>query len=139
SCSLRLFFFFQAEDGIRDFHVTGVQTCALPISSTERKPKPCSCSRKAVWPSMNWNTEKVRSAMNHHPRRAASPGALLFRALEHLHLDHLVAVAQFVHVLHAAEHLAEHGVHPVQMGLGSIANVKLGAARVGAPVGHGHG
>src|SRR5690625_7860637 len=27
------FFFFQAEDGIRDGHVTGVQTCALPISS----------------------------------------------------------------------------------------------------------
>src|SRR5207253_6532210 len=27
-------FFFQAEDGIRDGHVTGVQTCALPISST---------------------------------------------------------------------------------------------------------
>src|SRR5690606_39469486 len=25
---------FQAEDGIRDFHVTGVQTCALPISVT---------------------------------------------------------------------------------------------------------
>src|SRR5690606_39770377 len=25
------YFFFQAEDGIRDFHVTGVQTCALPI------------------------------------------------------------------------------------------------------------
>src|SRR2546425_5464514 len=28
---LRLFFFFQAEDGIRDKLVTGVQTCALPI------------------------------------------------------------------------------------------------------------
>src|SRR5690606_39605592 len=26
-------FFCQAEDGIRDFHVTGVQTCALPISA----------------------------------------------------------------------------------------------------------
>src|SRR5439155_9654018 len=26
-------FFFQAEDGIRDGHVTGVQTCALPISN----------------------------------------------------------------------------------------------------------
>src|SRR5439155_6724899 len=26
-------FFFQAEDGIRDGHVTGVQTCALPICS----------------------------------------------------------------------------------------------------------
>src|SRR5690625_7876858 len=28
-----LFFFFQAEDGIRVGHVTGVQTCALPISA----------------------------------------------------------------------------------------------------------
>src|SRR2546427_5153236 len=28
------FFFFQAEDGIRDLTVTGVQTCALPISYT---------------------------------------------------------------------------------------------------------
>src|SRR5437016_12019764 len=27
-----VFFFFQAEDGIRDWSVTGVQTCALPIS-----------------------------------------------------------------------------------------------------------
>src|SRR5690606_40018466 len=31
-------FFFQAEDGIRDFHVTGVQTCALPISPTSPAP-----------------------------------------------------------------------------------------------------
>src|SRR6266508_2322503 len=30
-CVSCLFFFFQAEDGIRDGHVTGVQTCALPI------------------------------------------------------------------------------------------------------------
>src|SRR5256886_12792781 len=30
--SLCFFFFFQAEDGIRDLTVTGVQTCALPIS-----------------------------------------------------------------------------------------------------------
>src|SRR5207249_8443618 len=30
-CSIRLCFFFQAEDGIRDRNVTGVQTCALPI------------------------------------------------------------------------------------------------------------
>src|SRR5688572_32501241 len=30
---LRCFFFFQAEDGIRDLTVTGVQTCALPISA----------------------------------------------------------------------------------------------------------
>src|SRR5690606_24785507 len=31
SVLLSFSFFFQAEDGIRDFHVTGVQTCALPI------------------------------------------------------------------------------------------------------------
>src|SRR5690554_7239604 len=36
------FFFFQAEDGIRDADVTGVQTCALPIS---------------VW---DWNTSPIR-------------------------------------------------------------------------------
>src|SRR5690606_40420544 len=35
-------FFFQAEDGIRDFHVTGVQTCALPISRSPYAPVP-SC------------------------------------------------------------------------------------------------
>src|SRR5690606_39726478 len=32
-------FFFQAEDGIRDFHVTGVQTCALPISGKTPKAR----------------------------------------------------------------------------------------------------
>src|SRR5260370_32719058 len=31
-----IFFFFQAEDGIRDSSVTGVQTCALPISALHR-------------------------------------------------------------------------------------------------------
>src|SRR5256885_12173662 len=30
--NLFIFFFFQAEDGIRDYKVTGVQTCALPIT-----------------------------------------------------------------------------------------------------------
>src|SRR5688500_20192362 len=30
-------FFFQAEDGIRDYKVTGVQTCALPIYILQRK------------------------------------------------------------------------------------------------------
>src|SRR2546426_1381320 len=35
-CFIFFFFFFQAEDGIRDYKVTGVQTCALPISSRRR-------------------------------------------------------------------------------------------------------
>src|SRR5690606_39287914 len=36
------FFFFQAEDGIRDFHVTGVQTCALPIYNRNSYENPKS-------------------------------------------------------------------------------------------------
>src|SRR3989449_10505368 len=38
SVLLFLFFFFQAEDGIRDVAVTGVQTCALPISPARGRP-----------------------------------------------------------------------------------------------------
>src|SRR5690606_40444643 len=45
--ALEFFFFFQAEDGIRDFHVTGVQTCALPIS-VSGSPSPRSTRRRAV-------------------------------------------------------------------------------------------
>src|SRR2546430_13249950 len=40
-CSIErsvFFFFFQAEDGIRDLTVTGVQTCALPISCSRARP-----------------------------------------------------------------------------------------------------
>src|SRR5439155_18966239 len=43
-----MIFFFQAEDGIRDGHVTGVQTCALPIYEKvkpRRKPNP----NKKTW------------------------------------------------------------------------------------------
>src|SRR2546421_9416865 len=36
------FFFFQAEDGIRDLIVTGVQTCALPISLAGRRASDAS-------------------------------------------------------------------------------------------------
>src|SRR2546427_11841596 len=40
-------FFFQAEDGIRDLTVTGVQTCALPICLLARAAAPCPRSRAA--------------------------------------------------------------------------------------------
>ena len=39
-----MFFFFQAEDGIRDYKVTGVQTCALPISSQENYVSGCTAT-----------------------------------------------------------------------------------------------
>src|SRR2546429_2444074 len=43
------FFFFQAEDGIRDVAVTGVQTCALPISAHLRE---CCSRRSALAPRL---------------------------------------------------------------------------------------
>src|SRR5690606_40907482 len=60
--SLFFFFFFQAEDGIRDFHVTGVQTCALPIwPNCSGGPTPaassCTCPTAAIsrtWACTNW-------------------------------------------------------------------------------------
>src|SRR5688500_19869346 len=36
--------FFQAEDGIRDYKVTGVQTCALPISGDVRDLEPLAAA-----------------------------------------------------------------------------------------------
>src|SRR5256885_279875 len=39
----RTVFLFQAEDGIRDYKVTGVQRCALPILGLPRERHPCFC------------------------------------------------------------------------------------------------
>src|SRR5690349_23859166 len=42
-------FFFQAEDGIRDLYVTGVQTCALPISFGSLRR--ASSTEPTIWPT----------------------------------------------------------------------------------------
>src|SRR3712207_8164039 len=43
-----LFFFFQAEDGIRDIGVTGVQTCALPIYHLRGRGVGAGCARPVL-------------------------------------------------------------------------------------------
>src|SRR5256885_1710493 len=50
-------FFFQAEDGIRDYKVTGVQTCALPIWPRDSSGRTCASgySRRAI-ASWEWTT-----------------------------------------------------------------------------------
>src|SRR5262249_56565115 len=55
-------FFFQAEDGIRDWSVTGVQTCALPISANISAPSR-ACSRTSSFPSTakTVDTKKAKS------------------------------------------------------------------------------
>src|SRR6266511_5511629 len=64
--TIPLFFFFQAADGIRDFHVTGVQTCALPIFSWRR-----------CWPSTSIiTTGTVHTAAWARPHRVDRPDRL---------------------------------------------------------------
>src|SRR5689334_23502272 len=61
---LLVFFFFQAEDGIRAGTVTGVQTCALPISSPRPDARRATCmnqlnaSRSFVAPRSRVTSEK---------------------------------------------------------------------------------
>src|SRR5258708_12384835 len=96
-----VFFFFQAEDGIRDDLVTGVQTCALPISS----PRRCAprASRRTTgresWKPSARNAgvmKRCRSrrvSMASH-RNAPRPASLHHRSEEHTSElqspDHLV-------------------------------------------------
>src|SRR5256886_9677014 len=61
---LVLFFFFQAEDGIRDLTVTGVQTCALPICPP--------CARTGPWPVRYRRPHIEQTAFRGDPPRAAT-------------------------------------------------------------------
>src|SRR5258708_21888252 len=60
-----VFFFFQAEDGIRDDLVTGVQTCALPISLRRN-------FRPGVAPRRSTRTFSCHARSKISPKRAAS-------------------------------------------------------------------
>src|SRR5256885_10425510 len=73
-CSL---FFFQAEDGIRDYKVTGVQTCALPISADRPDSGPSAQCRCPAGPCP-WT---------HSPRSGAAPAD---RKSTRLNSSHLV-------------------------------------------------
>src|SRR5688572_31187460 len=80
---LFFFFFFQAEDGIRDLTVTGVQTCALPISRC-RSPSPrdrrrpssrrAPAARRAARPSRS-GTRRSRP-WDPSTGRTATPGKI---------------------------------------------------------------
>src|SRR5204863_6485673 len=68
--SVKLIFFFRAEDGIRDLYVTGVQTCALPIYilclssgeiSQELKQRMFATMPgfEAIWPAIEKGGEEI--------------------------------------------------------------------------------
>src|SRR5690606_39361689 len=65
-------FFFQAEDGIRYFHVTGVQTCALPIS-----PLPVHGFDVADLPPNRLLCRNVRSSVNGEIKRLVGQAKFL--------------------------------------------------------------
>src|SRR6267154_4584804 len=58
-----IFFFFQAEDGIRDGRVTGVQTCALPIFRAAIGP-----SRPIVFRFSQWKQQDFRARLANTPQ-----------------------------------------------------------------------
>src|SRR5215467_15206831 len=64
------FFFFQAEDGIRDYKVTGVQTCALPISRRRCGPwaRKATCLRSSPF-SMRSEERRVGKSVDLGGRR----------------------------------------------------------------------
>src|SRR5689334_23669345 len=71
------FFFFQAEDGIRDGTVTGVQTCALPISDWPPGARACAArggrsGRRSRWPPAS---PSPRSSDPRRGRGTATPRA----------------------------------------------------------------
>src|SRR2546430_6997142 len=66
------FFFFQAEDGIRDLTVTGVQTCALPISTKSRFQR-ASEERRCFGPRSSWAVQTGRASFETSNSVAAHP------------------------------------------------------------------
>src|SRR5688500_19731000 len=52
-------FFFQAEDGIRDYKVTGVQTCALPIFLTVEAPLPIAAGTAGYHVEVRYDGQRV--------------------------------------------------------------------------------
>src|SRR5437762_4826296 len=68
------FFFFQAEDGIRDTSVTGVQTCALPIWTHHESPTK-GTRRGSLSPSetsTSWPRDRQLASAVVRPRTAAA-------------------------------------------------------------------
>src|SRR5437762_11317154 len=73
------FFFFQAEDGIRDTSVTGVQTCALPICPTMTNL--AGGSRCLADARNSWRRHAERRRSEEHTSELQSPMYLVCRLL----------------------------------------------------------
>src|SRR2546429_2903190 len=90
---LVFFFFFQAEDGIRDVAVTGVQTCALPIYSCAERGRYADqlfvkqCYRRPVGPASMCTLSMYRLNCSFELKPAGAPaletlGEMTFRLFD---------------------------------------------------------
>src|SRR2546430_4339763 len=80
-----LFFFFQAEDGIRDLTVTGVQTCALPISSAStpaRTSAPSAMPAPSARTTPSWRAAHAPCDTSGSCGRASTTSAATTRSEE---------------------------------------------------------
>src|SRR5690606_40324088 len=76
-------FFFQAEDGIRDFHVTGVQTCALPIWFSYKGKYVCYKELKNEFPNITFNkVKKILDSSKDYAIYKLIPKKYMFRSEE---------------------------------------------------------
>src|SRR5260370_41361304 len=75
-----LIFFFQAEDGIRDSSVTGVQTCALPIYGLANQPGAAQGAahipNRAAVGDLRGAWRSLSTIAGLHPRAGRKPGGL---------------------------------------------------------------
>src|SRR3989440_6061468 len=77
-----IFFFFQAEDGIRDLIVTGVQTCALPISGPLGGDARGDFASDAVGDALARALRRAQRRARHQPARLAQRRARVLRSEE---------------------------------------------------------
>src|SRR2546429_1436608 len=73
--SFCFFFFFQAEDGIRDVAVTGVQTCALPILRACRRVRAGDRGGQAARRGVSARAWPLPEALHRRGRDTGVPGA----------------------------------------------------------------
>src|SRR3989454_1157000 len=99
---LCFFFFFQAEDGIRDYKVTGVQTCALPISAVVAELERIRRAGEAIRSlGMRFNAGHALNYFNVEPV-ARLPG------VRELHIGHaIVSRAVFVGMREAVREMKQ--------------------------------
>src|SRR5690606_40172300 len=121
-------FFFQSEDGIRGFHVTGVQTCALPIST--RMPEDLSGRQVYVLDPMLATGGTLVASIQELIKRGADDvtAVVLLAAPEGVEVMERELAGTPVTVVTAAvdQRLNEHGY--IVPGLGDAGDRMYGAA-----------